>query len=81
MVPPMARNEFIIEAGAQGEGDGRWRAFFRIERHGAASKALKRVFLERRFGSPETAIQAALLEARKKINLMDSGHEPEQKPA
>jgi hypothetical protein len=59
--------EFIIEAGAQAEGNG-WKAFFRIERHASAPWRSRRVFLNRKFDDLEIAIQAALNEARKRIH-------------
>ena len=77
--------EFIIEAGAQGRGDGTWQSFFKIERHDSAPKTSRRMFLERRFDSPEAAIRAALAEARKMIDqdpsLMARRSKEERKPA
>ena len=80
-----ARPKFIIEAGAQGEGNATWRSFFRIEQHGTARRASKRIFLDREFISPEVAIQAALVEARRKIEedlaSSDARSQADRKPA
>ena len=62
--------EFIIEAGSNEMApNNRWQSFFTIERHGDSSSGKPELFfLEPTYKDPEEAINAALVQARKKID-------------
>lgn len=61
--------EFIIEAGAGELGHNfGWNSFFTIETNDTATAKPEVTFLESNFECPEEAINAALAEARRRID-------------
>jgi hypothetical protein len=61
--------EFIIEAGTNRiSPENGWRSFFTIEKHGESRVKSELFFLATTFEDPEEAINAALVQARGKID-------------
>ena len=60
--------EFIIEAGTNEMAHNRWQSFFTIEKHGDSGGKSELFFLEPTHKDPEEAINAALVQARRRID-------------